>query len=318
MSERYSCVDVDQDIDAVFEVSIESIRSANSIRVRQEDIDHTKVLAETAASLPPILVHRNSMQVIDGNHRLQAAKSRNAETICVRFFDGSEEEAFVLAVEANNSHGLPLSLADRKSASRRIIAQYPQWSDRKIAEITGLAHKTVGAARRRSSGEIPQTTTRLGRDGRTRRLRDNGPERGRLEVAENSSASDGSAARSASSGQARDREPIARNRKPDDPADHTMAAGARAFNSATALHNLRTDPSLRFTESGRAMLRWLDAAPRTAEESATLADRIPDHCVGAVIAIARYNAAIWNNFANRLCGRLQAAQSSQATQSSAG
>jgi hypothetical protein len=58
-------------------------------------------------SLPPLLVDRRSMRVIDGMHRLMAALLKKRETIDVEFFDGSYADAFLLAVEANVAHGLP-------------------------------------------------------------------------------------------------------------------------------------------------------------------------------------------------------------------
>ncbi|MFG1796407.1 ParB N-terminal domain-containing protein [Nocardia sp. NPDC049149] len=131
--------------------------------------DHVRLLTEAPTPLPAIIVHRTTMQVVDGAHRLAAAVALGHETIEVRYFDGSEEDAFVLAVQANVAHGLPLSLAERKAAARRLVASHPQWSDRLIAGITGLSHKTVGAERRRSAGETSQVNTRVGRDGKVYR-----------------------------------------------------------------------------------------------------------------------------------------------------
>jgi hypothetical protein len=39
-----------------------------------------------------------------------------------------------------------------------VLAAYPRWSDRKVAEACGVDHKTVAAARRATEapGEIPQ------------------------------------------------------------------------------------------------------------------------------------------------------------------
>jgi ParB-like chromosome segregation protein Spo0J len=141
---------------------------ADSPRSKAEDSHHVKVLAETAAVLPPILVHRSTMRVIDGMHRLRAAELRGARTIAARLLDCTQQEAFIIAVKANVAHGLPLSLADRKAAAARVLAAMPQWSDRAIASVSGLSHKTVGAIRRRATGEIPQSGARLGRDGRLR------------------------------------------------------------------------------------------------------------------------------------------------------
>ncbi|MFE3193073.1 ParB N-terminal domain-containing protein [Nocardia sp. NPDC059240] len=110
------------------------------------------MLTESSTPLPAIIVHRRTMRVVDGAHRLAAAKELGHETIAVRFFDGSENEAFVLAVHANIAHGLPLSLAERKAAARRLVLSHPQWSDRLIADVAGLSHKTVSAERRRTAG----------------------------------------------------------------------------------------------------------------------------------------------------------------------
>ncbi|MCZ0995633.1 ParB/RepB/Spo0J family partition protein [Streptomyces noursei] len=119
--------------------------------------------------LPPVLVHRPTMRVLDGTHRVRAQLLRGGTQIRVEFFEGTEEESFVLAVRSNVAHGLPLSLSDRKAAAARILHAYPQWSDRSIGSVSGLSPKTVGVIRRRSAEEDPQLNgvDRLGRDGRT-------------------------------------------------------------------------------------------------------------------------------------------------------
>jgi hypothetical protein len=62
------------------------------------------------------------MRVIDGMHRLRAAQLRGDHGVEVKFFDGDADEAFIAAVRANITHGLPLTLADRKAAAQRILA----------------------------------------------------------------------------------------------------------------------------------------------------------------------------------------------------
>ncbi|MDT3400335.1 ParB/RepB/Spo0J family partition protein [Streptomyces sp. B1866] len=148
-------------------VRIDELKDADSPRLDGEDLDHIRVLMETET--PPILVHRQTMRVIDGMHRLRAAKLNGKPKIEVEFFDGSETDAFLRAVEANTAHGLPLAMADRKSAARRIIRSHPDLSNREIARCAGLSDKTV-AAIRRSSPDIPQLNVRKGADGRARPL----------------------------------------------------------------------------------------------------------------------------------------------------
>jgi hypothetical protein len=112
----------------VFHVAVESLLPADPPRSGRVDEVHAALLAETDPGLPPIVVHRPTMRVIDGMHRLHAAARKGQREIAVRFFDGSEAEAFVLAVELNISHGLPLSLADRKAAAGRILAAHAGWA----------------------------------------------------------------------------------------------------------------------------------------------------------------------------------------------
>lgn len=268
-------------LDVTVEIPIESIVTGGALRVREEDSAHTQVLARTETELPPILVHRDTMRLIDGAHRLQAAKSKGATTIRARFFDGTEPEAFVLAVRANITHGLPLSTTDRKAASLRIMRMYPLWSDRKVAEVTGLDHKTVGAVRRQS-GDVPQTGHRIGRDGRVRRVR-----------------------RAATERQCRnDARSGTRGGAVGDQTDPAVGPGERICSTAV-LQSLRRDPSLRLTETGRTLLRWLDASPRTPTQTVDLADHIPEHCLNRILAMARQNAANWQDFATRVGARLQ-------------
>jgi hypothetical protein len=107
------------------------------------------------------------MRVIDGMHRLRAAIRRGRKLVEVTYFDGDEREAFILAVELNVRHGLPLSLHDRKAAAKRILAADAVLSDPAIAsKAVGLSDKTVAAIRARAGADIPQPDGRRGRDGR--------------------------------------------------------------------------------------------------------------------------------------------------------
>ncbi|MGH8879883.1 MAG: hypothetical protein ACRD0P_21450, partial [Stackebrandtia sp.] len=54
-------------------VRIALLRPADSPRLDGENSEHTQMLAESSEKLPPILVHRQTMRVIDGVHRLSAA-----------------------------------------------------------------------------------------------------------------------------------------------------------------------------------------------------------------------------------------------------
>jgi Bacterial Ig-like domain (group 3)/ParB/Sulfiredoxin domain len=151
-------------------VAVNSLRVADSPRLEGESSEHVQVLADSPGLLPPVLVHRPSMQIIDGMHRLQAAVMRGEDKILAQFLDCDERDIFVIAVQANTTHGLPLSLAERKQAAARIIGLYPHWSDRLIASAAGLSHKTVAALRPAATGDSSQLQARTGHDGRVRPL----------------------------------------------------------------------------------------------------------------------------------------------------
>ncbi|MEU6409356.1 ParB N-terminal domain-containing protein [Microbispora sp. NPDC046933] len=151
-------------------VPVRDLTSSLSPRKQREDPAHVRLLAETDRVFDPLLVHRPTMRVIDGMHRLRAAVLKGRSEIAVRFFEGSEADAFVLSVRLNVGHGLPLTLDERKEAARRIITSHPHWSDRVVAESTGLSAKTVAGVRRRLGGPGQHEYSRVGRDGRSRPL----------------------------------------------------------------------------------------------------------------------------------------------------
>ncbi|OOK65172.1 parB-like nuclease domain protein [Mycobacterium kansasii] len=126
-------------------------------------------------------MHKDSLRVVDGVHRLRVAQLKGRREIDVVLFDGSEQEAFALSVLLNVSQGLPLAWDDRKSAAVRILLSNPDWSDRVIASLVGLSHKTIANLRRCSTGENRQLNGRIGRDGKARPTN---PVEGRLRAAE--------------------------------------------------------------------------------------------------------------------------------------
>ena len=147
---------------------ISSLGLGQSPRRVPQDPDHARMLAEVGEVLPPILVHSETMTIIDGRHRVLAARLRGETLIPARLFHGTYEEAYLLGVRLNIAHGKPLTLAERLGAASQILKSGPNLSDRAIAAICGLSPRTIGARRKAS----PQSdeTSRVGEDGRTRPL----------------------------------------------------------------------------------------------------------------------------------------------------
>ncbi|MEV6479321.1 streptomycin biosynthesis protein [Streptomyces sp. NPDC051576] len=314
----------------VCEVSIRRLTGVNSPRTSGADSDHVRLLAELDAPLPPVVVHRPTMRVLDGIHRVQAVLMRGGSEVAVRYFDGDEGEAFILAVRLNSMHGKPLSYTERTSAAERIIALRPDWSDRRVAAVTYLSPKSVAAVRRRSTEDDPQSNTRVGRDGRTRPLC---PAEGRELAAELlngdpalplrqvarqagislSTASDvrrrmldGRDVVPARVRRRADAEPV--ERRSAQP-DSERAADGREPPSAdstpvplppTLLESLRKDPSVRLSVPGRHLLRLLSAHPPGPAEWQQLVSGVPRHRAALMAHVAREYADAWARFARSL------------------
>lgn len=303
-------------------VSIDALKPARSPRLGGEDADHIRLLSESGDELPPILVHRSSMRVIDGMHRLKAAILQGANTIRVQFFEGTEMECFLASVRANISHGLPLSLADRQAAAARILASYEDWSDRAIAAATGLAPKTVGAIRRREVGNSGRAAMRVGRDGKVRPVSANAGRRLASEMMgrrPDMSLRQVATAAGISRATARDvRRRMQRGENPLVGPEHTMAAPERAnvepetaedresaVDRKAILENLARDPALRFSEPGRALLRWLASQSLGLRNWTGFVDTVPPHCSYLLMDLARECATDWLTFAEELERRIR-------------
>lgn len=283
-----------------------------SPRLEGENPQHTRVLAEAETPLPPILVHRPSMRVIDGTHRLRAALLKGEEAIAVRFVDGSESEAFVLAVRANIAHGLPLTTADRRAAAARILVSHAQWSDRAIAAATGLAAKTVSGLRTTVPSADGKAGHRVGLDGKARPLDKAAGRRAAGQIfMRDPQVSLRQAARAANISPGTARDVRERVRRGEDPAArnprHAGAEPPRFLSllpppgdTKALMDGLRNDPSLRFTDRGRQLLRWLLPRLNAVAGWQEISEEIPPHSAHHAAVLARMCAAEWLQFAERL------------------
>ena len=308
-------------------VPILSLRPAHSPRLNGEDKAHIGRLAETETPLPPILVDRRTMRVIDGMHRLMAASLQGRETIDVIFFDGSEADVFLRAVQENVTHGLPLSQADRRAAAERIIASHPRMSDRAIGQIAGLGAKTVAAIRKRSTDGVPQSNARVGRDGKVRPLDSTeGRERAAKLLTQQPEASLRDVARAAGISPATVLDVRKRLERGDAPAPCKPAAGTATSGAgadaplagahsgprtsarpslasrdpAATVERLLRDPSLRNNEQGKRMLRLLHVNAAGAEQLQNVTAAVPPHCVTVLLQLAHQYAKMWQDFAGEL------------------
>lgn len=294
-------------------VPISALVEGASPRLSGENSSHIESLASSTIPLSPILVHRPTMRVIDGMHRLRAANLRKQLVVDVRYFDGSADEAFVLSVFTNVSHGMPLSLKDRKAAAGRILDRYPAWSDRLVAHAAGLSHTTVAGIRRRAGGRNGQLNGRLGRDGKTHPLTNIEGRRAAAKLIEaDGSASLREVARQAGVSTGTVRDVRARLAKGDEPvpqmSSRSNVDGKRPSgivrkraeqepSSNEALELLRADPALRFSEHGRTLVRLLTMTTANASACFALTASAPAYCRPTIAIIASAIASAWTDLA---------------------
>ncbi|MFF3775717.1 ParB/RepB/Spo0J family partition protein [Streptomyces sp. NPDC002232] len=313
------------------QVRIEALLPADSPRLNGVDEEHVRRLADIYGSLPPVLVHRTTMRVIDGMHRVAAAVSMGLPSVEVQYFDGADEEAFLRSVTANIAHGLPLSVTDRKAAAERVLRSRPELSDRSVATYTGLDAKTVASIRPRSTADSPHANIRMGADGRVHPL-DRTAERLRAAelmtkrpdlplraIVQETGLSLGTA-HDVRQRLRRGEAPVPQGRRPSTglrppapeaapdvaiplPALRAPAAPSGSNRSRGSLETLRRlagDPSLRHSDSGRQFLRWLHTHYVVDEAWRRQADAVPAHCTDTVAELALQCSQAWKRFAEDL------------------
>ncbi|GAB3208050.1 ParB/RepB/Spo0J family partition protein [Nocardia tengchongensis] len=271
-------------------IPLDRLRIGTVIRRSGQNARHVAALSEVAAALPPIVVHRSSMTVIDGVHRVRAAQDSGSQWIDAVYFDGDDGQALLLAVRLNTAHGLPLSAADRKAAAEQALAYYPDWSNRRLAMAIGLSERAIAAIRRKSA-TTPRRETRPAAAVAVT----TGDIQHRHERARTSSATP-AAARRAGGGRASG-SPTQSMANPALNTGHPLPvsrqpAPDRAY-PTRALRNLCSDPAVSRTESGRRLLALLALIPADPEAWADLADNLPPYHAALIADLAAQQARNW-------------------------
>lgn len=347
------------------DVQVSSLVPGFYLRQAGTDPAHIRLLADAAGTtrLPPILVQEGNYRIIDGMHRVEAAKLRGEATIRARLVDCTDGEALVLAIKSNVLHGLPLSKADRISGAKRVLAAHADWSDRAVAEISGLSAKTIASLRNRATNDLQFRGKRLGRDGRRRPLSAaEGRRRAAAYIGAHPEAPLREVAREADvslgtvhdvrerlrrgwdcAAQERGRQLAMAPVRPADGRSAPVPAGPLSQSSLsqsplapsplspsalspsplapsqlrarigrnsqqplawpTISAKLAGDPALKYTDGGRAFLRWMAARSTKADEWREFIDAIPMHWLRDVSQVAETMSAEWREFAERLRNR---------------
>jgi ParB-like chromosome segregation protein Spo0J len=299
------------------EVPLDALHVGPSLRIEGLDPRHVATLAELAGAWPPIVVRRDDHSVVDGQHRVAAARRLGLASLQVRWFDGSADDAFVEFVRCNVGHGLPLGLSERRSAASRILRSHPERSDRSVASVCGVSPKTVARLR----GELARTAKRddparrVGRDGRVRPV-DPAELRARIteELARRPEASLRSIAAAVGSSPENVRSVRGKLR---------AAEGGRAVTpeltavdtEATVLglltrrartgHRLHGDHAFAAREGGGEFVEWFDATAVESTDVWAHIGTVPRSRIYEVADEARRRAQFWTHFADSLEGQVR-------------
>jgi ParB-like chromosome segregation protein Spo0J len=298
------------------ELPLDALHVGPSLRVEGLDARHVAVLAELAGAWPPIVVRREDRSVVDGQHRVAAARRLGLATLQVNWFDGSAEDAFVEFVRCNVGHGLPLGLAERRSAAGRILRSHPERSDRSVASVCGVSPKTVARLRDELARSAPQLVPmrRVGRDGRARPI-DAVELRARIseELERRPEASLRSIAAAVGSSpetvrsvrgklQAVDRGSVNPELASVDTEATVLGLLTRRAHTG---HRLEGDQAFATREGGCEFIEWFDSTAVEPADQWAHVGSVPRSRIYEVADEARRRATFWSHFADSLEGQVR-------------
>jgi hypothetical protein len=167
----------------------------------------------------------------------------------------------------------------------------------------------------RRNGKTPQPESRIGQDGRVRPI--NSLEKRRLasnlmredpnlslrQVAKAAGISP-ETARAVRARLLRGEDPAVRKRcgtkKIDERKQQRAQPPAPPPDRSLLLRHLRNDPTLRFTDTGRTLLRLLDVHAMSNERWASMVRNVPPHCRESIAQAALECARVWRAVAEQL------------------
>lgn len=304
------------------QVPIGALEVGPSLRERGINPAHVAALAEVAESWPPIVVNRSDRVVIDGQHRVAAAKQLGLREVRVIWFDGSREESYLEFVRSNVSHGLPLTLPERRRAARRFVSSCPDLSDRGVAAVCGLSPRTVARLREEASTDTLRTHTsrhekrRVGRDGRVRPI---DPRATRVRIAEELARQPDASLRTIASAVGASPETVRSVRNelratgsstqpgavaPHDPAARVLGLLSRSPRSPVGLA-CGDDRAFTDREDGQQFVEWFSATAVEQADHWQYVEAVPLSRVYEIADEARRRAEFWSRFAGAVEGQVR-------------
>lgn len=142
------------DIEKIRLVDIRTDKAQTRAQIDQETVCDYAALMGDGAVFPPPAVFRDEKEeaywLADGFHRYSAAEQLGWESIDCEVHRGSVSDALKYSIEANSTHGLRRTNADKRRAVEIALDHSKEWrlSDRAIAKLCGVSNNFVGTVRK--------------------------------------------------------------------------------------------------------------------------------------------------------------------------
>jgi hypothetical protein len=142
--------------------------------LNEDAVDDYAEAMHNGAKFPPIVVFNDgsAMWLADGFHRCHASKKAGLLDIIAEVHKGTRRNAVKFAIQANQTGSVRRTNADKRKCVEIALAEFPDLSDRALAELCGIHQTTVGNVRKQvskidTSTFTPETPkTRKGKDGK--------------------------------------------------------------------------------------------------------------------------------------------------------
>ncbi len=162
----------------VKKVPLGNINFAEGIQIRvqldDETVEDYSQAMLVGAEFPAIVLFQTKPTaewiLADGFHRVEAAKKANLREILAEVRQGDRRAATSYALRANVQHGRRRTNADKRKSVEIALKEFPDQSDRSLAEMCAVDKSLVASIRR----QVADSTTcaphkRIGMDGKAYR-----------------------------------------------------------------------------------------------------------------------------------------------------
>lgn len=166
---------------------LELIRTDGGTQMRAEIdrdtlLEYRDVWKASPDSFPPLVVFHDGGKdapywLADGFHRFYGAREAGRASVPVDVRSGTQRDAILYAVGANQANGMRRSNADKRNAVTTLLndSEWVSWSDNKLADQAGVSVQTVCSIRKElsnldsSPAAAQADKPRTGKDGKKRK-----------------------------------------------------------------------------------------------------------------------------------------------------